>query len=148
MISVVIPLYNKEHYIATTLQTILAQTYQDYEVVIVDDGSTDGSVNAVERLCDSRLRLVRQNNAGVSVARNRGIEEARGELIAFLDADDEWKPDYLATQMMLVEMYPQCDVFATNYEFWNSQEKVTPTIIRKLPFQEQYGVLNDYFKVA
>lgn len=148
MISVVIPLYNKEHCIATTLQTILAQSYQDYEVVIVDDGSTDGSVSVVERLCDSRIRLVRQNNAGVSVARNRGIEEARGELIAFLDADDEWKPDYLAIQMMLVEKYPQCDVFATNYEFRDSQGTVTPTTIRRLPFFESSGVLTNYFEIA
>ena len=94
MISVVIPLYNKEEQIADTLQSIFAQTFQDFEIVIVDDGSTDNSVEEVEKFDDSRIRLIHQTNAGVSAARNRGIEEARGELIAFLDADDEWKPEY------------------------------------------------------
>lgn len=107
MISVVIPLYNKERQIANTLHTVFAQTFTDYEIVIVDDGSTDRSAEIVAAMHDKRIRLIRQKNAGVSAARNRGISEARGEFIALLDADDEWKPDYLATQMHLAETYPQ-----------------------------------------
>ena len=133
MISVVIPLYNKERQIAHTLRSVFAQTFQDFEVVIVDDGSTDGSVAEVEKFTDSRIRLIRQVNAGVAAARNRGIEEAQGELIAFLDADDEWKPEYLATQYHLYQKYPECSVYACNYEFREYEGKVTPTIIPKLP---------------
>lgn len=148
MISVVIPLYNKEKQIAYTLQSVLNQTFQDFEVVIVDDGSTDGSVAEVEKFCDSRIRLIHQKNAGVAAARNRGIEEAKGDLIAFLDADDVWKPEYLATQYHLFQQYPDCSVFACNYEFRDTEGKVTPTIIRKLPFSGEDGILSNYFEVA
>lgn len=148
MISVVIPLYNKEKQIAHTLQSVFNQTFQDFEVVVVDDGSTDGSVAEVEKLSDSRIRLIHQKNAGVAAARNRGIEEAKGDLIAFLDADDEWKPEYLATQYHLSQKYPDCNVFACNYEFRNIEGKVTPTIIRKLPFTGEDGILSNYFEVA
>ncbi len=148
MISVVIPLYNKEKQIAYTLQSVFEQTFQDFEIVVVDDGSTDNSVEEVEKFDDSRIRLIHQTNAGVSAARNRGIEEARGELIAFLDADDEWMPEYLATQYGLYQKYPECSVYACNYEFRDSEGKVTPTIIRKLPFEGEDGVLSNYFEVA
>ena len=114
-ISVVIPLYNKEKSIASTLRTVLNQTFSDYEIVIVNDGSTDYSVAEAGKVQDDRIRLIHQQNAGVSAARNRGIEEAKGELIAFLDADDEWSPEYLFTQYHLYQKYPQCDVFACNY---------------------------------
>lgn len=148
MISVIIPLYNKGKQIAHTLRSVLNQTFQDFEVVIVDDGSTDGSVAEVEKFCDSRIRLIHQKNAGVAAARNRGIEEAKGDLIAFLDADDEWKPEYLATQHHLSQKYPDCSVFVCNYEFRNMEGKVTPTIIRKLPFTGEEGILSNYFEVA
>lgn len=148
MISIVIPLYNKEHSIASTLQTVLNQTYQDFEIIIVNDGSTDHSIDEVNKITDSRIHLIHQTNAGVSAARNRGIEEAKGEFIAFLDADDEWKPDYLKTQYKLTQKYPECSVFACNYEFKDSLGKVTPTIIRKLPFSCEDGILYNYFQVA
>lgn len=148
MISVVIPLYNKEQSIASTLQTVLKQTFQDFEIVIVNDGSTDHSVEEVAKVTDPRIRLIHQSNAGVSAARNRGIEEAKGEYIAFLDADDEWKPDYLKTQYELTQKYPECNVFACNYEFKDTQGKVTPTIIRKLIFKGEDGILSNYFEVA
>lgn len=148
MISVVIPLYNKEKSIASTLRTVLNQTFSDYEIVIVNDGSTDGSVEEIEKVQDDRIRLVHQPNAGVSAARNRGIEEAKGDLIAFLDADDEWKPEYLATQYHLSQKYPECSVFACNYEFRDVSGKVTPTLIHKLPFVGEDGILSNYFEVA
>lgn len=148
MISVVIPLYNKEKQIAHTLQSVFKQTFQDFEVVVVDDGSTDSSVAEVEKFSDSRIRLIHQKNAGVAAARNRGIEEAKGDLIAFLDADDEWKPEYLVTQYLLSQKYPHCLIYACNYEFQNLEGKVTPTIIRKLPFTGEDGILSNYFEMA
>lgn len=148
MISIVIPLYNKERSVAHALNSVLKQSFQDFEIVVVDDGSTDGSCDEVYKVTDPRIRLVHQQNAGVSAARNKGIAEARGEYVAFLDADDEWKPDYLATQMALVEKYRQCSVFAVNYEFRNEKGETTPTIIRKLPFSGMDGVLTNYFEVA
>lgn len=148
MISVVIPLYNKEQQISHTLQSVLHQTFQMFEIVIVDDGSTDGSVAEVEKIHDDRIRLIHQKNAGVSAARNRGIAEAKYDLIAFLDADDEWKPDYLKTQYGLCQKYPDCSIFACNYEFRDSDGNVRPTIIRKLPFTESDGILINYFEIA
>lgn len=148
MISIVIPLYNKEKQVGSTLRSVLAQTYQDFEVVVVDDGSTDGSVAVVEAIDDPRIRIIRQKNGGVSAARNTGIREAKGEFISFLDADDEWKPEYLATQTRLIQTYPECDVFATNYELKDESGTVTPTILHKLPFDGQDGILENYFEVA
>lgn len=148
IISVVIPLYNKEKKIEYTLKSVFTQTFQNFEIVIVDDGSTDNSVEEVEKFTDSRIRLIHQTNAGVSAARNRGIEAASGELIAFLDADDVWMPEYLATQYGLYQKYPECSVYACNYEFRDSEGKVTPTIIRKLPFEGDDGILSNYFEVA
>ncbi len=148
MISIIIPLYNKEKQIAHTLQSVLRQTFQGFEIVIVDDGSTDHSVEEVEKVQDARIRLIYQQNAGVSAARNRGIREAKYDLIAFLDADDEWKPEYLETQYGLYLKYPECSVYACNYEFRNSEGKITPTIIRKQSLQDEDGVLSNYFEVA
>ena len=96
MISVVIPLYNKAHTIKKTLDCVLRQTYRDYEIVIVDDGSNDNGVQLInEKYQDSQIRIISQKNQGVSVARNTGIEKARGEWISFLDADDLWDSQYL-----------------------------------------------------
>ena len=147
MISVIIPLYNKETGIATALRSVLAQTYQDFEIVVVDDGSTDGSVVVVESFDNPRIRLIRQQNAGVSAARNRGIAEAKGEYIAFLDADDEWMPEFLEEIRTLQETFPNCKAQATNYIF-NSNGINSPTILNKIPFQGERGVLSNYFEVA
>ncbi len=144
----VIPLYNKAGQVAQTLRSVLGQTFGRFEVVIVDDGSTDGSADEARSVHDERIRLVSQQNAGVSAARNRGVAEARYDLIAFLDADDEWKPDYLETQYNLYCKYPECSIFACNYEFRNADGRVTPTILRKLPFAGEDGILSNYFEVA
>lgn len=148
MISVIIPLYNKESQIGQTIRSVLKQSFQDFEIVVVDDGSTDSSVAEVKKIDDSRIRIVSQTNAGVSAARNRGIAEAKGEFIALLDGDDEWKPDYLAIQSELAGKYPECDVFATDYEFRSADGKTTPTVIRRLPFDSEDGILTNYFEVA
>lgn len=95
-ISVVIPLYNKEKSIAQSLQSVLNQSYTDFEIVVVDDGSTDKSVEIVEGIEDARLKLFKQPNAGPSKARNTGVGHASGEWIVFLDADDELLPNALS----------------------------------------------------
>lgn len=146
--SIVIPLYNKENQISATLNSVLAQTFQDYEIIVVNDGSTDGSVAAVETFDDPRIRLIHQNNAGVSAARNKGIEEAEGEYIALLDGDDEWKPEYLETISDLISRYPEAQVFATNYEFRDAQGKVKSTILNNLKFKDTAGIMDNYFEVA
>lgn len=147
MISVVIPLYNKESSIASALVSVLAQTYQDFEVVVVDDGSTDSGAAIVEGYTDARIRLIRQENAGVSAARNKGIAEAKGEYVAFLDADDEWMPEFLAEIVALQREFPECRAQATNYTF-NSYGAKSPSILRRIPFQGDHGVLTNYFEVA
>ena len=94
-ISVIIPLYNKEREIGDTLRSVLAQTLQPTEIVVVDDGSTDGSADAVRAIASPLVKLVTQANAGVCAARNRAIAESAGDLIALLDADDTWEPGFL-----------------------------------------------------
>lgn len=114
--TVVIPLYNKGEHIIHALKSVLNQKYQDFEVIVVDDGSTDNSLELARRVESSKIRFFQQENQGVSVARNVGIDNAKGEYIAFLDADDFWYPDYLETIYGLTEEFPQSDIFVTAYE--------------------------------
>src|SRR5690554_5091257 len=116
MFSVVIPLYNKELSIRNTIQSVLDQTCQDFEIVVVNDGSTDNSAAMVEAIEDDRIRLIHQKNQGVSVARNRGIEEASYEWIAFLDGDDFWYRDHLQEITEMMSLFPQAKGFATSFE--------------------------------
>src|SRR4051794_21327340 len=96
-VSVIVPCYNTADVVAETIDSVLAQTYRDYEVIVVNDGSPDsGELNPILARYGDRLRCFRKENGGLASARNRGIREARGELIALLDSDDIWTPDYLA----------------------------------------------------
>lgn len=104
-VSVVIPLYNKEAYVRRAVESVLAQTHADFEVVVVDDGSRDGSAAVVRAIPDPRVRLVSQANGGVSRARNAGVAAARGEWVAFLDADDEYEPAFLETAVRFIEAH-------------------------------------------
>ena len=108
-VSVVVPAYNREGTLPRTLDSVLAQTFEDFEVLVVDDGSADGTAAVAEAYAgrDDRVRLLRQpKNAGVSAARNRGLREARGEFVAFLDSDDEWLPEKLARQVERFRQVP------------------------------------------
>lgn len=120
-ISVVVPLYNKEKSIEATLQSVLAQTYTDYELIIVDDGSTDNSLSVVRKriseLENERIRVIHKENGGVSSARNRGIKEAKGEYIALLDGDDLWEPTFLAEQAKLIHDFPKAAMWGVNTAF-------------------------------
>jgi len=102
LVSVVLPLYNKAPFITRALDSIAAQTYRNFEAIIVDDGSTDGSGDIAASYPDPRFRVIRQTNAGPGAARNRGVDEAKGEVLAFLDADDEWLPGFLEKSLDLL----------------------------------------------
>ncbi len=141
--SVVIPLYNKQNSIAATLQSVLAQTYTNYEIIVVDDGSTDGSANvarATLREFSGRstgygleFRVIRKENGGVSSARNAGILAAKGEYVAFLDGDDLWHPEYLETLHQLIEDYPDAALYGIGCTTMNGDkipENVAPSTER------------------
>ncbi len=122
--SVVIPLYNKEQYIQRSLDSVLSQTLSDFEVIVIDDGSTDGGPGIVESCKDLRVRLVRQPNGGVSAARNRGIAEARGEWTAFLDADDEYQPAFLRKVRECAERFPTAGAIYSRAAWMNGETQV------------------------
>ena len=105
-VSVVITTYNYERFVAAAIESVLRQTVRPDEIVVVDDGSTDATAAVVARYAARGVRYIRQANAGPGAARNRGIRETRGDLIAFLDADDRWLPDKLARQLAHLRRYP------------------------------------------
>lgn len=110
-VSVVIPTYNRAQQTLRALESVWSQSLSDYEVIVVDDGSTDDTVAELEKL-GLRIRLIKQPNGGVSSARNRGIAESTGEFVAFLDSDDEWLPSKLATQIEFLEQQPDVGFIA------------------------------------
>jgi len=116
--SVVIPLYNKRPFIERTLRSVLAQRWQDFEVMVVDDGSTDNGLEPVRRLAaeDSRVRFMQVPNGGVSAARNRGAAATGRPWLAFLDADDEWHPEFLSVLGATLEKRPDVVLASTSYE--------------------------------
>lgn len=105
-ISVIVPLYNKAQWVLRALDSIRRQSFRNFEVIIVDDGSTDGSFELVAKIGDPRLRIIRQQNAGPGAARNRGAAEAKGDYLAFLDADDAWDPRYLERSIRILDGTP------------------------------------------
>lgn len=147
-ISVVIPLYNKRDSIIRALDSVLNQTVLPDEIVVVNDGSTDGSEKTVEQFNHPLVRLIHQKNGGVSAARNTGIDAAKHEWIAFLDADDVWNPEYLKEIKNLKQSFPECSVLATAYELQDSSGHRTPILLNKIPFEGNRGKLANYFEVA
>ena len=118
--SIVIPLFNKEQYIAETLDSVIHQTFDNYEVIIVNDSSTDRSLSIVKsfEIKDSRFNVYTIPNGGVSNARNFGITHSHGEFVCFLDADDLWKPDYLKEANSLIEKYGKSNFLCFAYEWF------------------------------
>lgn len=147
-ISVVIPLFNKGPHIERTLNSVLKQLFQDFEVIVVDDGSTDRGAEIVKGFDDSRIRLIQQENHGVSAARNRGIEEARADFIAFLDADDEWMPDHLEVLLRLQKKYPEAGAYTTTYLTIHSDSLTKKPHFYGIPEKPWEGILQNYFKSA
>jgi len=128
LFSVIIPLYNKEEYILQTVESVLQQTFTDFELLIVNDASTDKSVAVVSQLSDDRIQLIENpKNLGLSATRNHGISKANGDVIALLDADDIWLPTFLETIHNLYLTYPKAAIFGTDYvETYTSHEDLTP----------------------
>jgi glycosyltransferase involved in cell wall biosynthesis len=114
-VDVVIPLYNKGPWIARAIESVLSQTYSDFQLTIVDDGSTDGGAEIARRFGDPRVKLVLQDNAGPGAARNRGIGMGQAPLVACLDADDEWLPDFLAHCVERLDKHPTCAACVTSW---------------------------------
>ena len=123
--SVIIPLFNKEKFIEATLKSVLNQTFIDFEILIIDDGSTDNSATLIKGFDDTRIRYFYKENAGVSSARNYGIEKSQSNYISFIDADDYWYPDFLEEMIKIIQNYPQQNVFSAAIEIETSK-KVFP----------------------
>lgn len=148
MISVVIPLYNKESTIERTIASVLAQSVTDWELIIVDDGSTDNSLALARRFEDPRIRLVTQANAGVSAARNHGVEQSSNSIVAFVDADDYWAPAHLASIKQLLGRFPDASIFATAYFIVDEAGRVRKTRLRDETDNLEKQLALDYFTAA
>ncbi|SHH04327.1 glycosyltransferase family 2 protein [Flavobacterium johnsoniae] len=145
--SVVIPLFNKAAYIENTIRSVLNQTFTDYEIIIVNDGSTDESEAVVRRINDGRIQIFNQKNQGASVARNLGIEKAKYNYIAFLDADDLWMSNHLETLKHLIQTYPNAGIFASRYQlvFKNGKNYIPKFKDTDAGFE---GIISDFFKTS
>lgn len=140
--SVVIPLYNKEREIAAALDSALSQRLRPLEVIVIDDGSTDKGPDIVRGYDSPLVRLITQPNGGVAAARNRGAEEAKGDYLAFLDADDIWRPGYLEKIEELMTRYPGCGAYSAAFDI-ASGDKIFPN---RHPGRE--GIVEDFFLEA
>ena len=145
LISVVIPLYNGAQYIHRSIQSVLDQSYTEFELIVVDDGSDDGGGDIVLEFTDTRLRLVRQENAGVSAARNKGIAEGRSKYIAFLDADDEWNAGFLDAVVNLTNKYPQAGIYGAGYRMVFPKGPVVEVTAEEAINQQTWLLVTDYF---
>ncbi len=145
--SVIIPLYNKEAFIESTLKSVLQQTFQDYEIIIVDDGSTDNSSQLVSNFNNEKITLLKQKNQGVSVARNLGIEHATANYIALLDADDVWHKNHLIELKKQIDLFPNAGLYCNNYEIFHRNN-----VLKKASFNFNYNteclIVEDYFKAS
>lgn len=146
--SVIIPLYNKEKHIIQTLNSVLSQSFTNYEVIIVNDGSTDNSLSLTEQTIDNRIRVFNQENKGVSEARNFAMQQATGNYFAFLDADDIWKGNHLENLYQLIIKHPNCGLYCANYIF-NYGNYTVNTKFSTLPKQQNWkGIVADFFAAS
>ncbi len=145
--SIIVPLYNKENYVENTLKSIISQTFTDYEVLIINDCSTDASVAKVTPFLSEKIRLIHHdNNKGLSATRNTGIKNAKSEYVAFLDADDLWKPTFLETIKSLIANFEEAALFGTNYEEIYANKKTITTALN-LNKNQKNGIITDFFEV-
>ena len=140
--SIIIPLYNKENFIENTLKSVLAQTFNDFEIIVINDGSTDNSESVVLKHHDKRIRYFSKDNQGVAITRNLGIELAQSEFICFLDADDYWFPNFLEEIKYLIDKNLSQKVFATAIEI--QTKKNTFPARYSIPKKDQFQIV-DFF---
>lgn len=143
-ISVIIPLFNKGFIISETLQSVLTQTFTDFEIVIVNDGSTDNGIEIVSQFSDERIRLFQQQNKGAAAARNLGIEKASGKFIAFLDADDYWFPNHLEELVNLLDRFPNCGSYCSRYQIKYTKKTVINPVFKGIT-NDYNGIITNYF---
>ena len=156
-VSVIIPAYNAEAFVAEAVESVLAQTYQDFEIIAVDDGSTDGTVSVLKQY--PQVKLIEKPHSGIAETRNAGLKAACGELVAWIDADDRWRKDKLAKQVAYLDAHPETGMLYTRY--WNftdlPEESLSPeqrfllgkeisrsmatTVIRKVLF-DRFGLFD------
>ena len=127
MFSVIIPLYNKAPYIAKAIESVLGQTFRDFEVIVIDDGSTDQSLEVAKTFENKSITIISQPNSGVSTARNNGVKLAKHPYICFLDADDWWHPTFLEEMKRLITDFPDAGIYGSGYYIVkNGQERIAP----------------------
>mgnify|MGYP000016107795 FL=1 len=143
--SVVIPLYNKENLIEQTISGLLDQSFTDFEVIIVNDGSTDNSLEKINHLIDNRFKIINQDNKGASFARNIGIENSNGNYIALLDADDYWNTNHLVELKKLIETFPNAGLYCNNYQIYYTKDVVRPA---NFNFNKDCLIVDDFFKAS
>ncbi len=148
VVSVVIPLYNKGPHIAQAIQSVLNQTEQNFEIIIVDGQSTDEGPEIVKFFQDRRILFFAQMGAGVSSARNEGIKYSQSDFIAFLDADDEWMTNHLETLLRLRKIYREAGAFTTAYFVRDSRFTIKKADFHEIPERPWEGLLMSYFKSA
>lgn len=144
--SVVIPLYNKERYILNTLNSVLNQRYKNFEIVIVNDGSTDNSYDLVKQINDARIKLFSIENSGASEARNHGINKSTGTYIALLDADDCWQPNHLSNFFNTICKFPEQVIFCNNYKIKLSDNKIRIPRYKNLKPEKKFHIIDDFFE--
>ena len=145
MISVVIPLYNKEVSILNTINSVLNQSFRDFELIVVNDGSVDNSLVTISSITDSRLKIISQKNSGVSVARNNGIGLAKYNYIALLDGDDLWEVSFLEDMKSFIDDFPEAALYGCGYYFQNDGSSMTTP---DLGINKSYRGYVDYFYYA
>ena len=127
MFSVIIPLYNKAPYVAKAIESVLGQTYRDFEVIVIDDGSTDQSLEVAKTFENKSITIISQPNSGVSTARNNGVKIAKHPYICFLDADDWWHPTFLEEMKQLITDFPDAGIYGSGYYIVkNGKERIAP----------------------
>lgn len=127
MFSVIIPLYNKAPYVAKAIESVLGQTYRDFEVIVIDDGSTDQSLEVAKTFENKSITIISQPNSGVSTARNNGVKIAKHPYICFLDADDWWHPTFLEEMKRLITDFPDAGIYGSGYYIVkHGQERIAP----------------------
>lgn len=128
-VSVIIPAYNAMTYLPDAIESVFRQTFDDFELIIVNDGSTDGTEQYISQLADSSIRLISQENSGKSQARNKGIAEAQAEYLAFLDADDLWEPTKLDKQVSCLDRHPEVGLVYTWTAMADQEGKPTGQVV-------------------